>query len=167
VIPRLISVVLSFSAFLRADETQVLVYGATPAGIAAAIAAAKDGERVLLVEPTDQIGGLVTSGLSHTDFRTFEGLTGAYLAFAKRVEQYYRETYGADSPQVRASWRGTFAEPKVNLEIFEKMLAEQAENHGVEVAPAVQCSKLGRGRFTRDRMAAFLDNQDRTTSVSA
>jgi uncharacterized protein with NAD-binding domain and iron-sulfur cluster len=47
--------------------------------LAAAIAAAKDGLSVLVIEPTLRIGGLVTSGLSHTDFRTFEGLNGAFL----------------------------------------------------------------------------------------
>jgi hypothetical protein len=104
--------------------TDVLVYGGTPAGIAAAIAAAKDGQSVVLVEPTARLGGLVTCGLSHTDFRTFEGLNGTFLDFAQRVEAYYTKTYGADSPQVRDSFRGTFAEPKVNLAIFTAMLAE-------------------------------------------
>src|SRR5664279_470651 len=75
-----IPVLLLFAvAVLRAQDPNVIVYGATPAGIAAAIAAAEDGEKVLLVEPTDRIGGMITCGLSHTDFRTREGLTGAYL----------------------------------------------------------------------------------------
>jgi len=107
------------------DDMGVLVYGGTPGGIAAAIAAAEDGQRVVLVEPTARIGGLVTSGLSHTDFRTFEGLSGSYLHFARRVEQYYSAKYGPNSPQVEASFRGTFAEPKVNLLVFQQWLAEQ------------------------------------------
>jgi len=102
----------------------VLVYGATPGGIAAALAAAKSGQTVMLVEPTPRIGGLVTSGLSHTDFHSFESLTGAFLDFAQRVEAHYAKTYGKDSPQVKDSFRGTFAEPKVNLLVFEQMLAE-------------------------------------------
>jgi len=113
------------STSLRAQEYDVLVYGATPAGIAAALAAAKDGGRVLLVEPTARIGGMVTNGLSHTDHRTYEALTGAYLDFARQVEAHYRETYGADSQQVKDCRRGTHAEPKVNLLVFEKMLAAQ------------------------------------------
>lgn len=108
---------------LRAQDYDVLVYGATPAGIAAAVAAADDGERVLLIEPTRRIGGLVTNGLSHPDFRTFEGLTGAFLDFSKQVEAYYRKKYGPDSQQVKDCFRGTQAEPKVNLMIFEKMIA--------------------------------------------
>lgn len=103
----------------------VVVYGATPAGIAAALAAADDGEKVLLIERSARIGGMVTSGLSHTDFRTFEGLSGTFLDFTKRVEHYYQGKYGATSKQVADSFRGTFAEPHVNLLVFQQMLAER------------------------------------------
>jgi hypothetical protein len=113
------------AASLRADDFDVLVYGATPGGIAAALAAAEDGERVLLVEPTAHVGGMMTNGLTHPDFRTFEGLTGAFRKFSQLVETHYRETYGPDSPQVKESLRGTQVEPKVNLAIFEKLLAAQ------------------------------------------
>jgi FAD dependent oxidoreductase len=108
-----------------AEEPQnvdVLVFGATPAGIAASIGAAQDGCSVLLVEPTHRIGGLVTSGLSHTDFHSRESLSGAFLHFAQQVEAYYSQKYGPDSPQVKDSFGGTFAEPKVNLLVMEKML---------------------------------------------
>src|SRR6185503_15130954 len=119
-LPSLLLFVLTLP--MRAQDYDVLIYGATPAGIAAAIAAADDGERVLLVEPTRRIGGMVTNGLSHPDFRTFEGLSGAFLSFSKLVESYYREAYGPDSPQLKDCFRGTQAEPKVNLLVFEKML---------------------------------------------
>ena len=122
---RIPAVLLLAISLLHAQEPNVLVYGATPGGIAAAIAAAEDGEKVLLVEPTDRIGGMVTCGLSHSDFRTTEGLTGAYLKFSKRVEQHYRDAFGPDSPQVRDCWHGVFAEPKVNLAVFEEMIAAQ------------------------------------------
>ena len=107
------------------EGVDVLVYSATPGGIAAALAAAKSGQSVMLIEPTARIGGLVTSGLSHTDFHSFESLSGAFLDFAQRVEVHYAKTYGKDSQQVKDSFRGTFAEPKVNLLVFEQMLAEQ------------------------------------------
>lgn len=102
----------------------VAVYGATPGGICAAIAAARLGRTVILLEPTPRIGGLATNGLSHTDFRTFEGITGLYLEFTRRVHDHYRRTYGPDSPEARDCFRGTQAEPSVNLKIFEEMLAE-------------------------------------------
>lgn len=106
------------------NDPRVVVYSATPAGVAAAIAAAEDGESVLLVEPTQRIGGLLTSGLSHTDIRTFESVTGSFFHFSQRVAAFYREKYGADSAQYRACERGIFGEPSVNLLILERMLAE-------------------------------------------
>ncbi|MEZ6065016.1 MAG: FAD-dependent oxidoreductase [Planctomycetaceae bacterium] len=118
-----------------ASEPGVLVYGATPGGIAAALAAAKAGQSVVLVESSARIGGLTTSGLSHTDFHSFESLTGSFLAFSQRVEVYYAAKYGADSPQVRDSFRGTFGEPKVNLEVFKQMLAEYPQ---IEVRQRLQ-----------------------------
>lgn len=107
------------------DLPDVLVYGATPAGIAAAIAAAERDREVILIEPTARIGGMTTHGLSHSDFHSFEALSGPFLKFSQRVSQYYRETYGEGSEQLRDSWRGTHGEPSVNLMIFERMLAEK------------------------------------------
>lgn len=107
-------------------EYDVVVYGATPGGIAAAVAVGKAGQSVLLVEPTARVGGLVTSGLSHTDFHSLESLSGSFLDFANRVHAYYVQTYGADSPQVQACFHGTFGEPKVNLAVFHDLLDEQA-----------------------------------------
>lgn len=108
-----------------ADEGPIVVYGGTPAGLAAAMAAADHGHDVLVVEPYGRIGGLSTNGLSHADFRTFPGLTGAYLDFARRVDTHYRKQYGDDSPQVVASFGGTQGEPSVNLMIFKQMIAQR------------------------------------------
>src|SRR5690606_30731931 len=107
------------------SEYDVVVYSATPCGLAAAMAAADDGQEVLLIEPTMRIGGLTTNGLSHTDFRTFPGLTGTYLDFARRVAAYYRDTYGEDSTHLELSFGGTQGEPSINLRVFEQMLAER------------------------------------------
>lgn len=117
---------MTWSARLHAEPWyDVVVYGATPAGIAAAVSAGKSGKTVLLIEPTPRIGGLVTSGLSHTDFHSRESLTGSFLDFSERVEAYYVSKYGPNSEQAAASFYGTFGEPKINLAKFEEMLAEQ------------------------------------------
>ena len=107
----------------RAEQAEVLIYGATPAGIAAALAAAEDGEKVMLVEASSRIGGMLTNGLSQADFLTFESLSGAYLRFTREVVEAYRPEFGKEAESV--SFRGTHAEPKVNLAVLEKMLAAQ------------------------------------------
>lgn len=56
---------LTFPA--RGQQTDVIVYGATPGGFCAAIAAAREGARVLLLEPSNHVGGVNTGGLSFSD----------------------------------------------------------------------------------------------------
>ncbi len=123
-------------------DTDVCIYGATPAGIAAAVSAAKGGSTVRLVEPTETIGGLLTSGLSYTDFRSFESLTGFFFDFSQRVQADYEQRYGVDSEQAQAAFRGTHGEPSVNLRVLEAMLGEyssirvikQLRLHSVQVS---------------------------------
>lgn len=117
--------VLTATSAAIEKSADVIVYGATPGGIAAAIGAARSGSSVILIEPTRRIGGLVTNGLSHADFHSLESLSGSFAEFAARVESHYIATYGDGSPQVRDCFHGTFAEPKVNLLVFTRMLAEQ------------------------------------------
>ncbi len=120
----LLALVAVVSSHAAPAPAEVVIYGATPGGIAAALAAARNGRSVVLAEPTHRIGGMATCGLSHTDFRTFESLTGVFHEFTRRVEAHYVRHYGADSPEVKHSFRGTQAEPKVALRVFEEMLGE-------------------------------------------
>ena len=106
-------------------KPDICIYGATPGGVSAALAAAKSGSSVLLVEPTAHLGGLLTSGLSHTDYHTAESLTGCFLDFSRRVKAHYVAAYGADSAQVKACHDGVFGEPRVNRLVLEAMLADQ------------------------------------------
>lgn len=131
-----------------ADSPQVVIYGSTPGGIAAALSAAKGGATVLLVEPTARIGGLTTCGLSYSDFRSFESLSGFFLEFAQEVEADYVKRYGPDSEQVKASWRGTHGEPSVNLRVFEQMLARQSR---VRVVKEHVLTRLTLGELTLGR----------------
>lgn len=144
------------------SDVDVVVYGATPAGIAAALAAADDGSSVLLVESTSRVGGLLTAGLSHTDFHALDGLTGTFRDFTQRVERHYADTYGKDSPQVRNSFRGTFGEPSVNLKVLEAMLADQKRvtvelgTRLVAVATTDGGSRIVSARFARADSTEFV-----------
>ena len=107
------------------SEADICIYGATPAGIAAAVSSGKSGRNVILVVPGEHIGGLLSGGLSYADYHTTESLTGFFLDFSKRVLAHYVEKYGPDSEQVKSSMRGTFGEPHVNLLVLKEMLSEQ------------------------------------------
>ena len=58
---------LLFARPAQAAEADVIVYGATPGGFCAAIAAAREGAKVVLLEPTAHVGGVNTGGLCFSD----------------------------------------------------------------------------------------------------
>lgn len=74
----------------RAD---VLVYGATPGGVCAAIAAAREGATVLLLEPTRHVGGLTAGGLSHCDSNQMmrDTVMGLFHEWHTRVVKDYTD----------------------------------------------------------------------------
>jgi FAD dependent oxidoreductase len=145
----------------------VVVVGATPAGIAAAVHAAQGGFNVALVEATGHIGGATSGGLSPSDFRTYESLGGAWLDFMRRVERHYATTYGRDSQQVRDCWRGAYYEPRVARRAFEQMLAEQQVR--VLTHHRLQTTTLAPSAGQRRRIvrARFLTGGDRAVELGA
>lgn len=102
----------------------VVVYGGTPAGIMAAVAAGRGGKSVLLLEPSYLLGGMMAGGLTKTDVGSMDTVGGLSREFFKRVLDYYTKNFGADSEQVKQTHGGFFFEPKVAGEIFRSMLAE-------------------------------------------
>lgn len=121
----ILPILLLLSVPLGAEDFDVVVVGATPAGVAAAYNAAREGARTALVEETLHVGGMAAGGLSNTDFRDFESVGGTFLEFMRRVEAHYARVHGPDSQQVRDSVLGGYYEPGVARRVFEEMLAEQ------------------------------------------
>lgn len=111
-----------------AEETihrDVIVYGGTPSGIMAAIAAAHGGHSVALVDINAHIGGVVSGGLVATDTGDRKTVGGLSDDFFKRIVKYYSDKYGADSKEFIACRNGATFEPHVAELIFEQMVAEQ------------------------------------------
>lgn len=69
--------------------TDVCVYGATAAGVAAAVAAVEAGAAVTLVEPGRHVGGMVSGGLSWTDVGDERALGGFARRFYAAVAAHY------------------------------------------------------------------------------
>lgn len=108
-------------------STDVVVVGGTPAGIMAAIAAARAGVKVTLVEYHNHIGGLSTSGLGKSDIENKNAIIGLFREFTENILRYYIETYGADSENVKKCKQGYYYEPSVAEKIFNQMI-EQEKN---------------------------------------
>ena len=100
-IPVILFVLFFINISLKAQTVprryDVVIYGATSAGVIAAVAAKQNGASVILLSPEKHIGGLTTSGLGWTDignqdrYRTIGGLA---LDFFHRVKSYYQHTQG-------------------------------------------------------------------------
>jgi hypothetical protein len=112
----------------------IVVYGGTSAGITAALQAARMGKTVVLIEPTNRLGGLTTGGLGQTDIGNKQVIGGISREFYQNIKSHYanpanwtwqqRSEY-KDGGQTKtakgedAMW--TF-EPSVALKIYHDML---------------------------------------------
>ena len=104
----------------------MVVYGATAGGVMTAVSAARQGASVVLLEPRNQVGGMVAGGLSGTDVGKREVIGGLALEF------YFRcgRAYGLERHLQEVAW---MPEPKVAARVFREMLREAGvtllENH--------------------------------------
>ncbi len=110
-----------------AADYDVVIVGGTPGGIMAAIAAAREGMDVVLLERTWHIGGLPANGLGATDITTRGATAGLFLEFVQRNRQYYIDMYGADSQQVKDCSDGYHFEPSVAEKTFLGMLDRHSD----------------------------------------
>src|SRR5947208_13871824 len=102
---------------LHAEKFDVAVYGGTAGGVIAAVSAARHGLKVALLEPTSHLGGMVSGGLSWTDFGRKEIIGGYALEFYWRAGRHYEMfRYGQE-----LAW---MHEPHVAEDIFRAMLRE-------------------------------------------
>ena len=87
---RIIPVLLAFFPLCSwAEDYDIIIYGSTGAGVSAAVQAARMGGHVLLLSPSEHIGGVAASGLGATDINVREAIGGISREFYKRIYKYY------------------------------------------------------------------------------
>lgn len=103
-------------------DADVCIYGATPSGITAAIAAANEGNQVLIVEPSRWAGGILAAGLKPIqdcpNFEAVGGITRNLLLTLGMGDIDYQPT----EEDVRDAI-GSYMSPKVLQDDFKKLLA--------------------------------------------
>ena len=135
-------------AVLRARDVEcdVAILGGSTGGCAAALAAARNGLRVVMTEETPWIGGQLTSQAvppdEHPWIEQFGG-TAVYRAYRRAVRDYYRHHYPLTAeahaqehlnPGAGSVSRLTH-EPRVSLAVLEEMLAPYASGGWLSVLP--------------------------------
>jgi hypothetical protein len=111
----------------------IIVYGGTAGGVAAAVQGARMGKSVILIEPGRHIGGLTSGGLGATDIGNKGAIGGIAREFYRRLGSHYADDKSWQQ-QTRASYKGglqrsgepemwTF-EPHVAEGVLREMLTE-------------------------------------------
>ncbi len=119
------------------NEADIIVYGGTSSGLVAAIQAKRMGKSVIVLEPSDRIGGLTTGGLGQTDIGKKHAIGGIAREFYQNIRKYYDnpdnwkwqdQSEYKDGGQTRtgenedAMW--TF-EPSAALTVFQEMIGSE------------------------------------------
>lgn len=114
------------------DNTyDLVIYGATPGGISAAVQAERMGKSAIIINPNEHIGGCTTGGLTWTDYGLEWTIGGIADEFYQRIKKYYDDPqHWVYESQMESSvydpnkkYMQSF-EPKVALQIFQEMLDE-------------------------------------------
>jgi hypothetical protein len=168
-----------FHSAVGAQEitADIVVYGGTSGGVVAAIQGTRMGKSVVLIEPTQFVGGLTTGGLGATDIGNKRCIGGISREFYERVFTYYSNPQSwkqesraeyfkqrtANSENEKSMW--TF-EPHVASTIYNQMLAEtqvnlvlgerlDLKNGVIKEGPAIQSIVMESGRKFTGKM--FID----------
>lgn len=115
--------ILLLSSFVQvgqqpvAQKYDIVVYGASSAGVMAAYTAKKLGKSVVIIEPGIHLGGLTSGGLGYTDIGNKYAISGLSRDFYRRIGQHY----------------GKFEQWTFEPHVAKKYLQEYLDKAGVKV----------------------------------
>ena len=72
-----------------ADEYDIVIYGATSAGVIAAYTGKQMGKSVVIINPNEHLGGLTSGGLGQTDIGNKHAVTGISREFYRKLGKVY------------------------------------------------------------------------------
>jgi hypothetical protein len=122
-------------------ERDIVIYGATAAGVSAAVQAKRMGKSAVVVEPGRRIGGMTTGGLGQTDIGNKDVIGGIAREFYIAIRDHYQKPgawkfqnpeeykpmkYIRNNAAADAMW--TF-EPGAALSVFEQWVRRD----GIEI----------------------------------
>ncbi|RMH24362.1 MAG: FAD-dependent oxidoreductase [Planctomycetota bacterium] len=160
-------------------RTPVLIVGATTGGLAAAIACARNGVRCILTEPTDWVGGQLTTQAVPPDENPwiegsgpnapagFVGATAAYAQLRHEVREWYR-THRPLRPKVAAmpnlnpgaGWVSRLcAEPRVIEQVLRNTITRSSFACNIDLRTGLI---LFRAEHSDDRISCVIFRDART-----
>ncbi len=134
---------LAWSALLFVPAAQaaepvydVVIYGGTSGGVAAAVQTSRMGKMAILIEPGQHLGGLSSGGLGATDIGNKAAIGGIAREFYRRIKKHYDDpaSWRQEKRDAYRSGRTTEAAAEDAMWTFEPHVAEQLMNDLVKEA---------------------------------
>ncbi len=123
---------------LRAEEPvyDVVIYGGTSGGVAAAVQTRRMGKTVILIESGAHLGGLTSGGLGATDIGNKAAIGGVAREFYRRVKKHYDDptNWRQEKREAYRSGRATEAAAEDAMWTFEPHVAKRLMNEWVQEA---------------------------------
>ena len=146
---------LSSVSCVRTESCDVLVIGGSTSGTSAAISAARQGVKVIVVESSPMLGGMLTAqGVSATD-GNYNLKGGLWSEFRDSLVARY-----GSSDALRTGWVSDIQfEPHVGEEIFKNMLASSGDanvRYGYHVTSALMDGQTVKGAEFRNMSGKHL-----------
>src|SRR5690554_1740912 len=154
----------SLSVHSQTRSYDIVIYGGTSAGVAAAIQSSRMGKSVVLIEPSEHLGGLTTGGLGATDIGNKSAIGGISREFYQNIKEHYdnpaswtlqtREEYFSDKTSRSkegedAMW--TF-EPFAAKKVYQQML----ESEDVEIITEKRLDRSNGVKTQNNRIVQIL-----------
>jgi FAD dependent oxidoreductase len=111
-------------------QSDICVYGATSAGVIAAVEAAHEGRKVVLTEHGGHAGGMTAGGLGQTDIGNKAAIGGMAREFYRRIGRIYgtQEAWKFEPHVAEAVFHDMLREARVTL-YFDQHLASVKKTH--------------------------------------
>jgi hypothetical protein len=146
---------LTPTIFGQTKNFDVVVYGGTAGGVMTAVSAAREGLNVAILEPTNHLGGMVTGGLSRTDFGKKEVLGGIALEFYERAgKKYGRDIEWMPEPRIAEAILNEMIQEAKTVTVFLNHRLKEKSGVKKQVARVVEIAMENGARF---QGAIFVD----------
>lgn len=139
------------------EKYDLVIYGGSSAAVAAAVQAKKMGRTVVVIEPTDRVGGLTTGGLGQTDIGNKQVIGGISRDFYRAVRTWYNkpDAWKWEKKPEKGAFKGTGQsttsaeedtlwtfEPSTALSIYQSWIKQ----HDIKVVFGEQLNRKGEAK---------------------
>ncbi len=148
-------------------EYDVIVYGGTSGGVIAAIEVSDRGRSVLLIEPSQHLGGLSSGGLGQTDIGNKAAIGGKSREFYKRIADYYQKESAwrfQKKEEYRSIGQSKTNEGELTLWTFEPHVAERVYDAWIQES---KVDLLKNERLDRSKKLSLVDGNIREITLES